>query len=109
VQLARIDMGLLILEIGLLGLWFAALASGSAQAQAAVRMFFGGDYTAAFWTLVVALGLMTPLFGEWLERRHGAVPGRAVAVFVLIGGLALRWILVDAGQATTQLAQLGLR
>lgn len=108
-QLARIDMGLLALEMVLLGLWFVALATGSSQAQAAARLFFGGDYTAAFWTLVVALGLMTPLFGEWLERRHGAVPGRAVAVFVLIGGLALRWILVDAGQSTTQLAQLGLR
>jgi formate-dependent nitrite reductase membrane component NrfD len=108
-QLARVDMALLAVEMVLLGLWFAALASGSAQAQAAVRLFFGGDYTAAFWTLVVALGLLTPFFGEWLEKRHGAVPGRAVAVFVLIGGLALRWILVDAGQATTQLVQLGLR
>lgn len=107
-QLARIDMGLLILELVLLGLLFLALASGSAQAQAAVRLFFGGDYTAAFWTLVVALGLMTPLLGEWLERRRQAVPGRAVAVFVLLGGLALRWILVDAGQVTVQLSQLGL-
>jgi len=108
-QLAHLDMGLVGLEIVILGLWFAALASGSAPSQAAARLFFGGAYTAAFWTLVVALGLVTPVAAEWLERRHGAIPGRAAAVLVLVGGLALRWIVVDAGQTTTQVLQLGMR
>jgi formate-dependent nitrite reductase membrane component NrfD len=108
-QLARIDMALIGLEIVVLGLWFAALASGSARSQAAARLFFGGPYTAAFWTLVVALGLVTPLVGEWLERRHAAIPGRATALFILVGGLALRWIVVDAGQSASQLLQLGMR
>lgn len=108
-QLSRLDMGLVGLEIVILGLWFAALASGSAHSQAAARLFFGGAYTAAFWTLVVALGLATPLWAGWLERRHGAIPGRAAAVLVLVGGLALRWIVVDAGQTTAQVLQLGMR
>ena len=46
----------------------------------------------------MALGLLAPLIGEWLEFKHAAVPARVTAVLVLLGGFALRWILVFAGQ-----------
>jgi formate-dependent nitrite reductase membrane component NrfD len=64
----------------------------------ATGLLLGGRYTAAFWTMVVVVGLLVPLFGEWLEHRHGVVPGRAAALLVLVGGFALRWIVVAAGQ-----------
>jgi len=106
--LVHTDMLLIVVEIVLIGLWFVTLASGGAGTQAAARLVFGGDYTAAFWTLVVALGLVTPLAGEWIERRHGMLPGRASAVLVLLGGLALRWIVVDAGQHAAEIARIAL-
>lgn len=96
--LSRLDMGLITVELVLLGLWMIGLATGGAASRAGLHTILGGPYTAAFWTLVVALGLLTPLIGEWLEHRHGAVPARFTAALVLIGGLALRWILVYAGQ-----------
>jgi formate-dependent nitrite reductase membrane component NrfD len=96
--LSRVDMGLISIELVLLGLWMIGLATGGAASRAGLHTILGGPYTAAFWTLVVALGLVTPLIGEWLEHRHGAVPARFTAALVLIGGLALRWILVYAGQ-----------
>lgn len=96
--LGRADMLLILAELALIGLWLIGLATGSAAAREAVGLLLGGRYTAAFWTMVVAVGLLVPLLAEWLEHRHGLVPGRAAAVLVLIGGLALRWIIVAAGQ-----------
>jgi formate-dependent nitrite reductase membrane component NrfD len=100
ILLGRADMGLIGLEIVLLGLWIAGLATAGAASRGALHGIMGGPYTLPFWTLVVALGLITPLTAEWIEHRHGAVPGRLAAVLVLIGGLALRWILVYAGQSS---------
>ena len=106
--LSKLDMGLILTELMIITLWFVGLASGGAAARDALSVFFGGPYTAAFWTLVVALGLLAPLTAEWLEHRHGAVPGRTSAVLVLVGGLALRWIIVYAGQYAG-LAEVALR
>ncbi len=108
-QLGRADMGLILVEMVLLGLWMMGLATGGAAAQGALGVIFGGPYTAAFWTLVVALGLLAPLVGEWLEFKHDAVPGKGTAILVLLGGFALRWILVFAGQATGWVAEIAMR
>jgi formate-dependent nitrite reductase membrane component NrfD len=94
----RADMLLIVAELALIGLWLAGLTTGGAAAREAAGLVLGGRFTAAFWTMVVAVGLLAPLAAEWLEHRHGLVPGRAAAVLVLIGGLALRWIIVAAGQ-----------
>lgn len=97
-SLGGLDMGLLAAELVLIALWLIGLVTAGESGLQAGGLLLGGPWTAAFWTLVVGLGLLAPLFGEWLERRHGEAPGRAMAVLVLVGGLALRWILVYAGQ-----------
>ena len=96
--LARADLWLIGIELFLVGLWLASLMSGGAASRAAAGMLLGGPYTAAFWTMVVAVGLVTPFVAEWVEMRRGEVPGRFAAGLVLVGGLALRWIVVFAGQ-----------
>jgi protein NrfD len=98
VALGRVDMGLIVVELTLIGLWLTSLATGGAAARAAAATVLGGPYTAAFWTMVVALGLLAPLTAGWLDLRHRQVPGRLAAVLVLVGGLSLRWIVVYAGQ-----------
>jgi len=107
--LGRADMGLIAAELALLALWMIGLATGGGPSEAALATILGGPYTAAFWTMVVALGLLAPLLGEWLEFRHGAVPGRGTAVLVLVGGFALRWILVFAGQASGWATEIAMR
>jgi formate-dependent nitrite reductase membrane component NrfD len=109
VFLGRADMGLIAAELSLIALWMIGLTTGGASSQAALASILGGSYTAAFWTLVVALGLLTPLVGEWLEFKHGAAPGKGTAVLVLIGGFALRWIMVFAGQATGWVTEIAMR
>ena len=108
-SLGRADMRLIAIELGLLGLWMMGLATGGSSSQGALAVLFGGPYTAAFWTMVVVLGLLAPLVGEWLEFRHGAVPGKGTAILVLLGGFALRWILVFAGQATGWISEIAMR
>ncbi len=107
--LSRIDMGLILVEVALISIWLIGLASGGAAAREAVALFFGGPYTAAFWTLVVALGLVTPFVGELIELRHKVVPGRMTAGLVLVGGFALRWIVVYAGQHAGWVSDIALR
>ncbi len=96
--LAKIDMYAIVAEMLLLALWLTGLMAGESAARAAGWQLLGGPYTAVFWTLVVALGLLTPFFTEWLEHRRQVSPGRIAAMLVLIGGFALRWIIVSAGQ-----------
>jgi formate-dependent nitrite reductase membrane component NrfD len=106
--LARADLWLIGVELLLITIWLVGLLSGGAASQAAAGVVLGGPYTAAFWTLVVALGLVTPLVAEWIELRRGEVPGRFAAGLVLAGGLALRWIIVSAGQYAGWPANLAL-
>jgi formate-dependent nitrite reductase membrane component NrfD len=98
VLLARVDMGLILAELALIAMWLIGLTTGGAVHRQAAFALVGGPYTTAFWTLVVGLGLVAPFLGEWIERRGGHVPGRLAAVLVLLGGFALRWIIVYAGQ-----------
>lgn len=100
VLLGRADIGLITAELVLIAAWLGDLLTGGGATRQAAALLLGGPYTAVFWTMVLAVGLVAPLFAELLERRHGVVPGRFAAVLVLAGGLALRWILVSAGQAS---------
>ena len=106
--LGRLDMALIAVELALLAVWMMGLATAGAAGQEALASILGGPYTAAFWTLVVALGLVTPLVAEGLEWRHGIPTGRLAAVLVLVGGFALRWILVYAGQHAELVGRVAL-
>jgi formate-dependent nitrite reductase membrane component NrfD len=96
--LGRLDAGLIAVELALIAIWLIGLSTGGAASRGAAALFLGGPWTAAFWTLVVTGGLLVPLAGEIIEQRHRVIPGRLTATLVLIGGFALRWLLVDAGQ-----------
>lgn len=96
--LGRVDMWLIVAELALIAAWLGDLTAGGDASRAAASIVAGGSYTAAFWTLVVTVGLLTPLIAEWLEHRRHMTPGRVAPALVLFGGLALRWIIVYAGQ-----------
>lgn len=96
--LVRWDVVAIAVELALLAVYFIGLVSGPAAGRAAATGFFGGDYTASFWSLVVLAGLLVPLVLNLLEiRRHVPMTLMSPAL-VLVGGLALRAIFVAAGQ-----------
>jgi formate-dependent nitrite reductase membrane component NrfD len=103
------DMVVLGAELGILALWLMGLAVGGQSAQAAMCLVICGPYAAAFWSLVVALGLVTPFVGEAIEFKRRVLPGRAAALLVLAGSLALRWIIVFAGQHAGWAGELAQR
>lgn len=92
----RIAMGL---ELAVLFLFLAGLATNGADGKAAAGLLLGGAYTAPFWSLVVVAGLAVPSLLAALEARMKLRMTVAAPALVLAGGLALRWILVAAGQA----------
>jgi formate-dependent nitrite reductase membrane component NrfD len=97
--LARLDLVAIGLELALLALFLVGLSTGSAAARDAAGLVLGGAFTAQFWTLVVAAGLLVPALLELLEARLGLRFTAAAPALVIAGGFALRWILVAAGQA----------
>jgi len=87
------------LELVVLALYLIGLMTSGARGSAAAGELLGGPFTAPFFALVVAGGLLVPLLLEALEARLGLRAPVAAPALVLCGGLALRFILVAAGQA----------
>jgi formate-dependent nitrite reductase membrane component NrfD len=99
-SIIRADLGFLAVELLLIGLLVIGLLSSSAVHAEAARLILGGPYTLIFWVGVVLVGILVPLALQVLELGH-RIPHTAVpAVLVLAGGFALRWVMVNAGQAS---------
>lgn len=96
--LARADNAFLVAELALIALFLIGLTSaGEAQAQAA-GLLLGGPFTAVFWALVVGGGILVPLLIQSLAVTHRITHTPVAPVLVLLGGLALRFVVVYAGQ-----------
>ncbi len=98
-DVARWDRVAMGTELALLALFLAGLGTGSAGGHEAAGLLLGGSYTAPFWSLVVIGGLVVPMLLETLEERLHLRFTPVTPALVLAGGLALRFILVAAGQA----------
>lgn len=98
----RIDLVLILVELAMVALFLINLATGSAQQIEALHSITGGAYTAVFWVLFVGIGLLFPLLLELLEISGVDKTLAALApVLVLLGGYALRQIVLDAGQESS--------
>jgi len=98
--LVRWDITAIAVELALLVVMLLGLSSGNVFSQEAAASFLGGPYTASFWSLVVIAGLVVPLTLNVLEVKRHTPMTLYAPVLVLFGGLALRAILVTAGQAS---------
>ena len=96
------DLVLIFAEIALVALFLISLASGSGQHIDALQSVMGGAYTFEFWVLFVGIGLLIPALLEILEMAGISKSLAMLApVLVLIGGYALRQVVLDAGQEST--------
>jgi formate-dependent nitrite reductase membrane component NrfD len=100
---SKIDLGLIAVELFfIIHLFMGYLAGSEVQVQA-VALFVSGHYAIPFWGLVVGVGLVIPAVLEILELRGRKIPVMIPALCILIGGLILRFIILEAGQITRYL------
>lgn len=101
--LSKIDIALIAVELFLIvHLFMGFLAATEVQIEAA-HLFLGGEFTTSFWVFVIILGLILPAVLEILELIGYKIPIWIPAVLILFGGLAFRFIMVEAGQITRYL------
>ena len=105
--LLRADVVFLSIELVLIGLLLANLFTSSTSHAAAGALLTSGPYALAFWGGVVGLGIVLPLALQGLELARRLPHTVAPALLVLAGGFALRWVMVQAGQAS-QIVQAAL-
>ena len=98
--LQRADVGLLAFELVLVFLLILGLVTSSASHGAAADLLFSGPYATTFWVGVVATGIVAPLVMQLLVMMNRLPHTVAPAILVLAGGFLLRWVLVNAGQAS---------
>lgn len=96
--LAGADNSFLTIELGLLTLFLIGHLTSTAVHQHAVALLLTGPYAAVFWIFVISLGIALPLVLQTLELQNRIRHTLAPAVLVIFGGVALRFILVYAGQ-----------
>lgn len=99
----KFDLGLIAVEIVLVILLLINLATGSEQQLKALEyLTHGGGYAVAFWGAFFVMGLLVPMFVEFIDLVH---ENRTLAILgpllVLLGGYMLRHITVNLGQETT--------
>ncbi len=97
---SHLDLLLIAAELFIIvHLFMGELSSTAIQVEAA-HLFLGGPYTAPFWVLVVGMGLVLPAVIEGLGVLRRRIPIQVPAVLVLLGGLLLRFIVMDAGMTS---------
>ena len=76
----------------------------------------GGEFTILFWTLVVGVGVLLPLALEVYEliphyiwqvelREHNPWLSGIITTSILIGGFAMRYVVIYAGQMAQVISQ----
>ncbi|PQV50384.1 formate-dependent nitrite reductase membrane component NrfD [Jejuia pallidilutea] len=100
---SRIDLALIIIELGLIVHMIMGMYAGSEVQLDAMNLLIGGEFTLMFFGFVVILGLIVPGILEALEIKGFKVPVAIPAILILIGGLIFRFVMVEAGQITRYL------
>ncbi len=101
--MTKIDLALIILELGLIIHLLMGMAAGSAVQIEAMQVLVNGEFTVMFFVFVVILGLIFPATLEGAELMGFKVPSVVPALLILMGGLIFRMVMVEAGQITRYL------
>lgn len=100
-KLVRWDLLAIGAEIGLIAIMLIGFAAGDRAGQMALANLTTGNWGGAFWVLVVLVGLLVPLVMDLIEVRRRLAPVFLAPLFVLVGGLSLRFIMLASGQASS--------
>lgn len=93
----------LVVQVVALALFVVTVwMSGSAGITRALGPLLSGQHSLGFWLGAVTVGLVVPLAMQFAVglRRASAGVAALVAILVLVGGFAIKYVLIAAGQAT---------
>ncbi|GAB4290740.1 MAG: polysulfide reductase NrfD [Ignavibacteriaceae bacterium] len=96
--LAKADNGFLIFELFIIMLMIISFLTSSQVHIDAVMLLLSGPFAAVFWVLVISMGIVIPLIIQLLAVNHRIKHTAVAPVFVILGGLILRFVIVSAGQ-----------
>ncbi|MFN3873677.1 MAG: NrfD/PsrC family molybdoenzyme membrane anchor subunit [Ignavibacterium sp.] len=96
--LAKADNGFIVIELFIFVMMFLGLLSSARPHIEAAELLLTGAYAPAFWVFVIGLGLVIPLIIQLLAVNHKIKHTPIAPIMVIIGGLILRFIIVEAGQ-----------
>ena len=99
--LAKADNVFLTLELFVFGGFITGLLTSSRVHKEAVHLLLDGPFAPAFWVLVIGMGILLPLGIQLLAVNHKVKHTAVAPLLVLAGGLALRFVIVYAGQFST--------
>jgi protein NrfD len=106
--LARADNLFILFELLILGLFIINLLSSTQTHINAVKIILTGPYAAGFWVFVVGLGLVVPLLIQSLAVSHRIKHTAVAPILVIVGGLILRFVIVNAGLLSHWTKVIGL-
>lgn len=98
--LAKADNGFLTFELFVIALMIIGLMTSTETHQLAAGLILNGPFAATFWVFVVGMGIVIPLFIQLLAVNHKIQHTPLAPIMVIIGGLILRFVIVQAGQVS---------
>ena len=98
VLLAKADNIFLSVELLVIIMMLVSLVSTSEVHLNAAMLIINGKYALSFWVFVVGLGIVIPLIVQLLAVNHKIKHTPIAPIMVILGGLVLRFIIVEAGQ-----------
>lgn len=99
--LAKADNGFLIIELFIFLLFFIGLFTATQVHIDAANLLLNGSFAPVFWVFVIGLGIVIPLFIQSLAVNHKIQHTPVAPILVILGGLLLRFVIVEAGQYST--------
>ncbi|MCF8268318.1 MAG: polysulfide reductase NrfD [Ignavibacteriales bacterium] len=96
--LARADNIFLSIELVVIFLFIAGLLNSTEVQIKAAYLLLTGTYAVTFWVFVVGLGIIIPLLIQTRAVNHKVQHTAIAPVLVIMGGLILRFLIVEAGQ-----------
>jgi protein NrfD len=96
--LAKGDNIFLSVELLVIAMMLVSLVSTSEVHLNSAMLLINGKFALSFWILVVGLGIVIPLIIQLLAVNHKIKHTVVAPIMVILGGLALRFIIVGAGQ-----------
>ena len=98
--LAKADNGFLTIELFVIVLMLVGLYTSTGVHRDSALMLMSGSFAPVFWVFVVGMGIVIPLFIQLLAVNHKIQHTPVAPIFVIIGGLILRFVIVQAGQVS---------